>query len=88
MNPIWAAVISPQEDPARHGVLHDAMRSIAAEHPDRVAVADLAWWIDEARWATDRGARPDGVHLAAGPAEQVATDWLGPLVLDEALRGR
>ena len=88
VNPIWAAIESPQEDPARHAVLHDAMRAIAADHPDQVAVADLAWWIDEAGWATDRDARPDGVHLAAEPAEQVATDWLGPLVVDEALRGR
>ncbi|WP_421119922.1 acyltransferase family protein [Aquihabitans daechungensis] len=88
VNPFWNPVPSPQEEPERHQVLHDTMSDLAAERPDQVAVADLAWWIDDAGLAEDRAARPDGVHLSAGAAEQVATSWLGPLLVHAALTGR
>ena len=88
VNPIWNPVHSPQEEPERHGVLHDAMADLAAQHPDQVSVAPLAWWIDDAGLAEDRGARPDGVHFSAETAESIATGWLGPLLVNAAVRGR
>jgi peptidoglycan/LPS O-acetylase OafA/YrhL/lysophospholipase L1-like esterase len=88
VDPVWNPVPSPQEEPARHAVLHRAMADQAAEHPDQVSVAPLAWWVDRAGMAEDRDFRPDGVHLSAPAAEQVAGDWLGPLLVNAALRGR
>ena len=77
--------MSPQEDPARHEVLHQAMRELAATDPARVAVADLGWWLTESGMASDHAARPDGVHLTAEAAEEVSTRWLGPVALGAAL---
>ena len=88
VNPIWNPVPSPQEEPERHGVLHDTMADLAADQPDQVAVADLAWWIDQAGLAEDREARPDGVHFSAPTAEALAAEWLGPLLVNAAVRGR
>ncbi len=88
VNPIWNPVHSPQEEPERHAVLHDTMAGLAAEHPDQVAVADLAWWVDDAGLAEDHPTRPDGVHFSPEAAERVATDWLGPLLVNAAVRGR
>ncbi|MCU1369877.1 MAG: putative acyltransferase [Ilumatobacteraceae bacterium] len=88
VDPIWNPVHSPQEERERHAVLHDTMGALAAQHPDQVAVADLAWWIDQAGLATDHGARPDGVHLSASAAERLATDWLGPVLVNASVRGR
>ena len=88
VNPIWNPIHSPQEEPERHAVLHDTMAGLAAANPEQVAVADLAWWIDDAGLAEDRDARPDGVHLSTPAAERVATEWLGPLLVNAAVRGR
>jgi lysophospholipase L1-like esterase len=88
VDPVWNPVPSPQEEPERHAVLHRAMADIAAERPTQVAVADLAWWVDDAGLAEDRAFRPDGVHLSAPAAERVATEWLGPLLISAAVRGR
>lgn len=84
-DPYWNPVVSPQEDPARHEVLHQAMRELAAADPARVAVADLGWWLTESGMASDHAARPDGVHLTAEAAEEVSTRWLGPVALGAAL---
>lgn len=88
VNPIWNPVHSPQEEPERHAVLHETMADLAAADPEHVAVADLAWWIDDAGLAEDRPTRPDGVHLSPEAAERLATDWLGPLLVNAAVRGR
>jgi peptidoglycan/LPS O-acetylase OafA/YrhL/lysophospholipase L1-like esterase len=87
-NPFWNEAPSPQEDPARHAVLHGAMRRVAADDPDRVAVADLAWWLDASGLAAEREARPDGVHLSPDAADALAARWLGPVAVSAALRGR
>src|SRR5690606_9352141 len=84
VDPIWSSVASPQESPERHGVLHETQRALADEDPARVSVADLAWWIDAAGLATDREFRPDGVHRSEEASLRVATDWLGPVLLDAA----
>lgn len=85
-DPFWNPVRSPQEDPARHAVLHDEMRRLAAADPERVAVADLAWWLEQQGWLTDRERRPDGVHLTAESAQELAERWLGPVAVAAAVR--
>ena len=87
-DPFWNPVASPQEEPERHLALHEEMRALAAADPDRVAVADLGGWMEAAGWLDDRAVRPDGVHLTAEAAEEVASRWLGPVALAAALRGR
>ncbi|MGN6693340.1 MAG: SGNH/GDSL hydrolase family protein, partial [Aquihabitans sp.] len=88
VNPIWNPVHSPQEEPERHAVLHEAMADLATEHPDQVAVAPLAWWIDDAGLAEDHPTRPDGVHFSPEAAASLAGSWLGPLMVNAAVRGR
>jgi peptidoglycan/LPS O-acetylase OafA/YrhL len=88
VDPIWNPVHSPQEEPERHAVLHRAMAAQAAAHPEQVAVAPLDWWVHQAGWDEDHAVRPDGVHLSAPAAEQLATEWLGPLLVNASLRGR
>lgn len=85
-NPYWNPVLSPQEDPARHQVLHESMRALAASDPEHISVGDFNWWMDKSGFATDHKARPDGVHLSADAAEQLATKWLGPVAMAAALR--
>ena len=51
-------------------------------------MADLGGWMAAAGWLDDHEVRPDGVHLTAEAAEELATRWLGPVVLAAALRGR
>jgi peptidoglycan/LPS O-acetylase OafA/YrhL/lysophospholipase L1-like esterase len=87
-DPFWNPVVSPQEDPDRHAALHGTMDALAAADPDRVGVADLAGWIEAVGWTDDRAARPDGVHLSAEAADELAQRWLGPTALAASLRGR
>ena len=43
---------------------------------------------DDAGLAEDHPTRPDGVHFSPEAAERVASDWLGPLLVNAAVRGR
>ena len=61
------------------------MRALAEADPERVAVADLQWWIDEAGVAEDRDFRPDGVHLSEAASQRLAAEWLGPVLVDAAV---
>lgn len=86
VDPFWRRLHSPQEEAPRHEVLHRAMRDLATRDPKHVAVADLAWWLSAEHLEKDRDARPDGVHLSTPAAEKVASDWLGPFVVQTSLR--
>jgi hypothetical protein len=83
-DPFWNPVPSPQEERPRHQVLWDVQDDLAAAD-DAVRVADLAGWLDVTGLADDRAARPDGVHLAPEVARRLAEDWLGPVLVAEAL---
>ncbi len=61
-------------------VVEDAVRAAAARHPGVVSVLDYRTWFEGTTLA-DRDTRPDGVHLIAEAAEQVATDYLAPRLL-------
>jgi hypothetical protein len=84
-NPYLNPVHSPQEEPARHQVLHDAMAAAAAADPDHVRVADVAGWLDVVGLAEDHATRPDGVHWSPDAAVRLAADYLGPLLVTDAL---
>ena len=84
-NPYWNPVHSPQEEPARHQVLHDAMARLARADPAHVRLADVTGWLDAVGLATDHATRPDGVHWSPPAALRLATDYLGPLLVNQAL---
>ena len=84
-NPYWNPVHSPQEEPGRHAVLHAAMAEQARADPGHVRVADVAGWLDTVGLAEDHPTRPDGVHWSPAGSLRLATDFLGPLLLAQAL---
>jgi hypothetical protein len=48
-------------------------------------VLDLAGWVDDAGLGADEAARPDKVHWTLETATRIATEFLGPAVVREAL---
>jgi peptidoglycan/LPS O-acetylase OafA/YrhL len=83
-DPYWFHQPGGQRDPANHQVLYDEMAALAATNP-AIRVVDLAGWVDTAGLATDTGARPDGVHWSPDAAAEIASDFLGPAIIREAL---
>jgi hypothetical protein len=83
-DPYWLHIDGGQRDPANHQVLYDRMAALAAGDP-AVRVVDLAGWVDAAGLATDEAARPDGVHWSPETARAIATEFLGPTIVREAL---
>jgi peptidoglycan/LPS O-acetylase OafA/YrhL len=74
-----------QADPVRHAVLHGIIDEIASTRP-QVRVIDLAGWVAESRWATDRASRPDAVHWTTAVSTQIADQFLGQALLRAALQ--
>ncbi len=83
-DPFWLEDLNVQEEPARHAVLYAAMDQLASSD-SRVRVVDLAGWVAEAGLATDRDARPDGVHWSVDAATDIAERWLGQQLITAAL---
>jgi peptidoglycan/LPS O-acetylase OafA/YrhL len=67
---------APASDPARMARFREIIDAVAARHPDRVRVVDLAGYL-ESRGDDDARLRPDGIHFSADTASEVA-EWLGP----------
>jgi peptidoglycan/LPS O-acetylase OafA/YrhL len=86
-NVFWWSSGQSQEDPERHGVLHDAMRRVAAGDPARVAVVDLVGWLVGRGLHTDREVRPDGVHWSVEGSTLIAADFLGEALVSVAVAG-
>ncbi|MGI8755296.1 MAG: acyltransferase family protein, partial [Acidimicrobiales bacterium] len=81
----WGLYDSTAEEPGRPEVLHSEMNRIAAADPTRVRVADVAGWLTTVGLDTDHPTRPDGLHWSPPAAQRLATDFLGPLLVTEAL---
>ena len=58
--------------------IESVVAELAAEHPGRVAIADLRTWFEESGMAADPTARPDGTHFSAPAAARISAEWLGP----------
>jgi len=62
-------------------VIEDAIHELKRRWPDRVIVADMRSWFEFAGHADDEQMRPDGTHLSPTAAYEVASEWLGPLLI-------
>jgi hypothetical protein len=71
----------------RYAAHHEIIRAAASRFESHVSVVDLDAWMNAAGLADDNGFRADGVHIDQGPATQMATEFLGPWLVREALRG-
>ena len=83
-DPYWFHLTDGQSSPANHQVLYEAMDAQAAADP-AVRVVDLAGWVTAAGLDGDTTARPDGVHWAPNVAALIASGFLGPAIVREAL---
>ena len=82
--PTPTAAIDLQSQPERHAVLHRVIDGLAEGRP-MVRVVALDKWVEEAGLAADEAARPDKVHWTTEAATRIATDFLGPTIVREAL---
>jgi hypothetical protein len=87
IDPYWKGKHSAATDPVAHSVMEVLMGGTVFWHEDRVAVFDLRTWLEDAGLASDRSVRPDGIHFTPEWALDVATRWLGPELVIEAVRG-
>ncbi|MBV1894539.1 MAG: acyltransferase [Ilumatobacteraceae bacterium] len=63
-------------------VIEDTIRMLEARWPGRVMVADMRAWFEFVGLTDDDHTRPDGTHLSADGAYDVASKWLGPFLAD------
>jgi hypothetical protein len=82
----WDSAAEPADDPARYLELYDVEQAAAASDADHVSVVDLAGWSDAQGLTRDTAARPDGVHWTADVSRDIAERWLGPELIQTALR--
>jgi hypothetical protein len=82
-NPAFAGP-QPQTERPRHEVLYEVMASLAASDP-RVTVADLDGWLGTHSMVDSKSVRPDGIHIMPPYSQQVAAEFLGPLLVRTAL---
>ena len=64
---------------------HDRIRAAADRFDTHVSVVDLDAWAEATGRADDPGWRADGVHIDVEPATDLATAFLGPWLVREAL---
>ncbi len=83
-DPYWLHATDGQSSAAGHQVLYDEMARQAAADP-AVRVVDLAGWVTSAGLGGEVAARPDGVHWTSDAAAAIATQFLGPAIVREAL---
>ena len=80
-------MISPldkQGDVDRHESLFGIMDDMAAANP-AVRVAELAEWVDSNDMGLDVPSRPDAIHWTPDAALRICDEFLGPLLVREAL---
>ncbi|MFM7685194.1 MAG: acyltransferase family protein [Actinomycetota bacterium] len=82
--PTPTAAVDLQSQPERHAVLHRVIEALDDGRP-AVRVIDLAAWVEQSGLAADETARPDKVHWTTEAATRIATEFLGPAVVREAL---
>ncbi len=73
-----------QAQPQRHEVLHRVISEVATTRP-AVRVAELSEWLIGGPLADSREARTDGVHWTSDASLIIASDFLGPLLVQAAL---
>jgi peptidoglycan/LPS O-acetylase OafA/YrhL len=73
----WLEDGTGQEDPARHAVIRNVIRSLAAASPSQVGAIDLAGWLEQQGLADDGDVRPDGVHFDPAASLSIAEQFLG-----------
>ena len=76
-----------QAQPDRHAILHGIVDTVASTRP-AMRVVDLAGWVAAQPFAEDnaaRAARVDGVHWTPEASLMIATDFLGPAIVQAAL---
>ena len=73
-----------QAQPERHDVLRSVVAEIAAARPG-VSVVDLAGWMSPQEIGESREARIDGVHFSSEASLYIATELLGPALVQAAL---
>jgi peptidoglycan/LPS O-acetylase OafA/YrhL len=66
-------------DPARMDRLNELIRELPAKRPGKVAVVDLAGWLDKT--GEDQRLRTDGIHFDDSTTAEVAKRFLGEAVL-------
>ncbi len=72
-----------QAQPARHSVLRRAIESVGFSRP-AVRVVDLSAWLATQSVGQDRAARVDGVHWSSDASLLIATQFLGPAIVNAA----
>lgn len=72
-----------QAQPGRHAVLRRAIESIGFSRP-AVRVVDFAAWLETQPVGQDRAARVDGVHWSSEASLLIATQFLGPVIVNAA----
>lgn len=65
-------------------LIEDVVVALTREHPE-IAILDYRTWFEDAGLSESAQIRPDGVHLTASVAEDVATNYLGPELAGAAL---
>ncbi len=71
--------------PDRHEILWAMIEKAAAQRP-AASVVDLAGWLHTQDWEENREARVDGRHWAPAASLEIATEFLGPALVQAALR--
>ena len=69
----------------RYPVQHRVIRDVVAMFDQRVSVVELDAWLTAAGHDNDAWWRNDGVHLTDESASVMAEQYLGPLLVQQAL---
>lgn len=73
-------------EPGRFAVHHEVLREVVKTFAADVQLVDLNAWLTAAGHADDPAWRADGVHLTDVGAAMLAEQFLGPWLVDAALR--
>lgn len=76
-------IVNDSRDPARVAALNAMARSVAADHPGRVALIDLDGWMTAGGYIDDPAIRPDGSHYTYEHATALSDAF--PAILQPAL---
>ncbi len=72
-----------QAEPGRQSALRRAIESVGFSRP-WVHVVDFAAWVATQPLGSDHSARADGVHWSSDASLLIATEYLGPLIVELA----
>jgi lysophospholipase L1-like esterase len=74
--PAADAAVMPRADRLDRYI--EALRTVAARHPDQVQVVDVPAWLAA---QAEQPSRPDGLHWSRSGSQQLAEGLLGPIVV-------